>query len=454
MDPLSLSRFQFAGTAEFHILFPLMSVGLGLYMFIMECLWLYTGKVEYYHQVRFWLKIFLLTFAIGVASGLPMSFQFGTNWAAFAQSAGSFFGNLLGFETTIAFTLETAFLGIFVFGWKRVSKAVHLLANFFVVLGASLSAFWIIAANSWMQIPMGVHLEQGKVIVDSYYMAIFNPDTIPSFTHMWFACVETTLFMMAGICALVLLSKNRTEEHRAFFLKSFKYVLVIALFIAPLQVGVGDMLGQVVARYQPEKLAAMELHWNTNEVGTGAPWSLLAWPNTQNNGNAFDVSIPNGLSLLIKHDATGQVAGLNSFFPDDRPSAIEAGLTFYSFRVMIGIGFLMIALVLLGAWYWMRGKLTLHAISKHKTFLRLWVLMIPAGFIATEAGWMTREIGRQPWVMYHIMRTSQGLSSGLNSTVITIAFTGIVIMYITILCLFVYFTWRTIKKGPSLDVQP
>lgn len=454
MDPLTLSRFQFAGTAEFHILFPIMSVGLSLYMLVMEILWLRTGKLEYYHQLRFWLKIFLLTFAIGVASGLPMSLQFGTNWAAFSTAAGSFFGNLLGFETTIAFTLETAFLGIFVFGWSRVSRSVHLLANFFVLLGASLSAFWIVAANSWMQIPMGIHVHAGKVIVDSYYLAIFNPDTLPSFFHMWVACVETTLFMMAGISALVLLAKRHTDEHTSFFLATFKYVLLIAIIVAPLQAVIGDSLGLIVSQYQPEKLAAMELHWDSNLPGTGASWSLVAWPNSSNNGNSFAIEVPDALSLLITHSTTGRITGLNDFAVADRPTAIEAVLTYYSFRVMILIGFFMIGLVAVGCWFWYKGKLTVETIVKHRTFLRFWAYSIPLGFIATEAGWMTREIGRQPWTLYHMLKTSESLSSGLNSTVISIAFMGIICMYVTILVLFVYFVGRIIKKGPDLNQKP
>lgn len=448
---LLLSRIQFAGTIAFHILFPMMSIGLALYLFVMEIMWLKTGENKYYHQLRFWLKIFTLTFAIGVATGIPMAFQFGMNWAAFATTAGSFFGNLIGFETTIAFTLETASLGILLFGWKYVPKAVHLIANGLVLFGTSLSGFWILAANSWMQVPTGVHIENGRVIVDHYAQAIFNPSTIPSYTHTLFAAIISTLFLIAGLSAWAILKKDRTQEQIQFFINSLKYAIAIMLVAAPLQVIVGDMLGIVVLKYQPAKFAAMELHYDTNKNGQGAPWSLVAFPNAQNNGNAFEVSIPDGLSLIATKSFTGEIKGLNDFPLEDRPSRIEATLAYYASRTMFLIGFAMVAIALVGVWYWSKGKLTVESIGAHPKFLRFFVWMIPLGFIATEAGWMAREIGRQPWMIYGMLRTSDSLSSNLNSYIIIFLIVAISIIYITLFSIFVHFVRRITKNGPDLN---
>ena len=315
---------------------------------------------------------------------------------------------------------------------------------------AALSALWIMVANSWMQVPTGVHIEAGKVIVDSYAAAIFNPAALVSFGHMWVACVESTMFMIAGLCALALLRRDGADATKAFFIQGFKYALVVALCVAPIQLMLGDESGRVVANYQPEKLAATELHWDTNLPGTGAAWSVVAWPNTQGTGNAYALEIPNLLSTLITHSAQGTVAGLNSFPADDRPTTAEAVATYYSFRVMVAIGFILVALVLWGAWYWLRGYLTLAAIGARRIFLRAWVWAIPLGFIATEAGWMTREIGRQPWVVYHLLRTSDSLSSNLSAPFVGFTIAAITALYLTLGVLFVYFVRKIIIAGPDL----
>ncbi|MCK9344760.1 MAG: cytochrome ubiquinol oxidase subunit I [Candidatus Pacebacteria bacterium] len=448
---LMLSRIQFGATAAFHILFPMMSIGLALYLFIMEVMWLRTGNVSYYHQLRFWLKIFVLTFALGVASGFPMAFQFGMNWAAFSAFAGSFFGNILGFETTIAFTLETASLGILLFGWKYVSRTVHLIANFLVFFAASLSGFWIIAANSWMQTPMGVHAENGKVVIDNYFQAIFNPATVVTYTHTLFAAIISTLFLIAGIAAWALLKKEKTVEKTTFFLNSFKYAIAIMLIAAPLQVIVGDLIGVMVSKYQPEKFAAMELHYNTNKAGEGAPWSIVAIPNAENTGTAFEISVPNALSLITTKSLTGEVKGLNDYAPENKPSRMESILTYYSARIMILIGFLMVAVSLWALWYWRRGKLSVESIDMHPAFLRFWVLSIPLGLLAMEMGWMAREIGRQPWMIYGMLRTSNSLSSGLVDYILVTVIGAIVAIYVALLVLFIYFVRRIVEKGPDFN---
>lgn len=461
MSPLTLSRMQFGDTAAFHILWPIMSIGLALYMLVMEVLWLYTKNEVYYRQLRFWTKIFILTFVIGTATGIPLEFEFGTNWATFSNAAGDFFGNILGFESTVAFALEAAFLAIFVFGWKRVGPKMHLFANAMIALGAVLSGFWIMVANSWMQVPVGVTLVNGKLIVTDYMAAIFNPASMVSFLHMTVACLETTLFMIAGISAWALLSANRRAPsagaaegallgRNAFFLQSFKYSLALAIVIVPLQIGLGDMSGTEVATYQPAKLAAMELHWQTNLPGTGAAWSIIAWPDAAAQQNSFDLAIPDALSLITTHSPTGQVAGITSFAADSRPTTSESVIVFYSFRIMVAIGFALFALMLLGAWYWYQGKLVAEKITQHKTFWRLFVWSIPLGFIATETGWMVREIGRQPWVVYHLMRTSEGLSSNLSGGAVAASTAIFTLMYVVFGALFIYFTYRIVQQGPDL----
>lgn len=449
MDILTLSRIQFGGTAAFHILWPLLSIGLGLYLFVLEAMWLKTKNDAYYRQLRFWVKIFVLTFVMGTASGIPLEFEFGTNWAAFSNAAGDFFGNILGFESTVAFALEAAFLGIFAFGWKRVHPGVHLFANAMVAFGATLSAFWIMVANSWMQIPTGITVEGTKIIVTDYMVAIFNPGSLISFAHMEVASIETTLFFIMGISAAAILFA-KDEIRKKFFLQSFRIALAIAVIVTPLQLFLGDVSGQEVAKYQPEKLAALEMHWDTNPPGVGAGYSLLAWPSMAGGHNTFDVQIPNGLSLITTHSMTGQVKGLNDYRPEDRPTPINSILTFYSFRLMVLCGIIMFLLMLAGMLYWKKGWLSAESVQKHRMFWWLWVIAIPTGFIATEAGWMVREIGRQPWVVYHLLRTSQGISPNLSAGPVFATTILFGLFYFVAIVGFIYFTHRIVRKGPDL----
>jgi cytochrome bd ubiquinol oxidase subunit I len=348
---IMLSRLQFALTTMFHITWAATSVGLSAFLVAMEGLWLKTGDNAYYHHTRFWGRLFLLNFAVGVVSGVPLEFQFGTNWGPFAAATGGFFGNILGFETVMAFMLEAGFLGIMLFGWNRVRPRVHFFATCMVALGASLSAFWIMVANSWMQTPAGGHWEAGRYVSTSFWGSLFNPDMPWGVSHMWVACIESTLFMVGGISAWYILKKR----HVAFFTKSFQAAVMAAIIIAPLQVWLGDGSGRSVAHTQPTKLAAMEAHWETNPPGRGAPWKLLAWPNFAKQDNDWTfLTIPDGLSLLISRSFTGQVKGLRDFPPEDQPPII---LPFYTFRVMLGVGFGLVGLMLWTLWGWRRGWL-------------------------------------------------------------------------------------------------
>lgn len=446
ISPLFLSRLQFALTTVFHILWPVLTIGLSIFMVLMEAMWLKSGNVIYYRQVRFWSKIFILAFGIGVASGLPLELQFGTNWAGFSKFAGDFFGNILGYEAAMAFALEAAFLAIFMFGWSRVPPRLHLFSTIMVAFGASLSAFWIMAANSWMQVPQGVRVAGGKIVVTDYAKALFNPDLAIAFTHMWVACISSAVFFVAGASAWNILKKRYTD----FFMKSFKTAVIIAIFVAPLQVLLGDISGRLIEEYQPAKLAGIEAHWETNEPGTGAAWSLVAFPDRHKERNVWSLKIPSLLSLLMTHSLKGQVRGLKEFPPGDRPPIV---LPFYAFRLMVLLGFSMVFLVLWALWYWFRGRLTTGTDRRHKNFWILWSMAIPAGFMATEMGWIVREVGRQPWIVYNLMRAEEGVTN-ISSSIVGGSLVLFGSIYLALLIFFVIFVRRIMKKGPDMEESP
>jgi cytochrome d ubiquinol oxidase subunit I len=441
-NPVMLSRLQFAITTLFHMLWPLLSIGMGLLLVLLEGLWLKTGQEIYYRHTRFWSKLFLLSFGIGVASGVPLEFQFGTNWAQFSRTSGEFFGNILGFEGAWAFMLEAAFLGIMLFAWEKVSRGVHFFATIMVATGASISAFWIMGANSWMQVPRGVKIVNGVAVVTNYAEAIFNPALIYSFTHMWVACVETTLFFVAGISAWAILKNHQPS----FFLKSFKICLVLAIIFTPLQIYLGDLSGRKVAIYQPAKTAAMESHWQTNFEGTGASWVLAAWPDQQNQQNIWQIRIPYLLSILTTHSLTGKVAGLQEFPQADQP---PVAVTFYSFRLMIVIGIIFLILMIWGLVKWRKGLLSEWNIVRNHYFWLTWAWSIPLGFIASDLGWVVREVGRQPWVLYNMMRTGDGVSN-LTGTVTLTTLLIYCFIYLAMLIFYIIFAKRIITKGPDM----
>ncbi len=443
-DHLMLSRYQFALTTMFHVNWAVLSVGLSLFLVVLEALWLASGDDDYYRHARFWGRLFVLNFALGVASGLPLEFQFGSNWGPFAVATGGFFGNILGFETTLAFMLESGFLGLMLFGWGRLSRGMHLFATCMVALGASLSAFWIMVANSWMQTPAGGHWQEGRFICTNFLEALFNPDMFWGVSHMWVACLETTLFAVGGLSAWYLLN----QRHAAFFTKSLKVALLAAVLITPAQIYLGDGSGRTVARHQPAKLGAMEAHWRTNPPGTGAPWKALAWPNPAGEGNSWTfLTIPRGLSLLITHSFSGRVPGLRDFAPEDRPPIL---IPFYAFRVMIGIGFLLFFLMLWSGWQWRRGRLRPEVLIGQKLLLAAWVGAAPLGFLAVETGWLTREVGRQPWIIYGMMRTSDA-ASRLPAAAVWASLLGYLAVYTLLLLGLLVFAARIIKKGPDFE---
>ena len=446
-NTVALSRAQFALTAIFHMLWPVLTTGMSIYLIVVEGLWLKTRNPDYYRHARFWSKIYLLNFGIGVASGLPMGFQFGTNWAPLSEAVGDFLGSILGFEGSMAFMLEAAFLGIMMFGWERVNPAIHYLATILVAFGANLSTFWILTANSWFQTPSGGDMVNGKFIVDDYFQAILNPFMVNSILHMFLATLETSLFVIGGISAWYMLN----NRHPEFFAKSFKIVLAIAIFITPLQIYIGHASGDQVYRYQPTKLAAMEAQWETIPAGESANWSMLALPNNKTQKNDWELSIPKGLSYILefKPKLSEPVLGLKEWKPEDRPPMI--GLIFYCFRIMVGIGFFLAGLMLWTVMQWLGGKLSAEKITQQKWLLRIWVLAAPLGYLAIESGWIVRCVGRQPWTVYGKIRTVDA-ASHLPPGEVLASLSIITVLYTVLFICAMYFGSRIIRRGPDLNI--
>jgi cytochrome bd ubiquinol oxidase subunit I len=446
-DTVILSRLQFALTAIFHMLWPVLTTGMAIYLIVVEGLWLKTRNENYYYHARFWSKLYVLNFGIGVATGLPMEFEFGANWGPFSQAVGDFFGSVLGFEAAMAFALEAGFLAIMLFGWERVPPVMHYFATIMVAFGANLSIFWILSANSWLQTPVGGQFVNGTFVVSDYFQAIFNPFMLNSVLHMFFATLETSLFVIGGISAWYILN----QRHSEFFALSFKIVLAIAIAVTPLQIYIGHLSGEQVYHYQPTKLAAMEAQWETIPAGESPAWSMVAIPNDQAEQNDWEISIPGLLSYIleIKPKLSEPVQGLKEYAPEDRPHQIS--LVYYAFRVMIAIGFFLAGLMTLTVLQWLRGKLSAANITQQRWLLKIWLLSAPLGYIAVESGWIVRCVGRQPWTVYGEIRTIDAASPLPASNVLgsLISF-GVVYTILFIFAL--YFGSRIIRIGPNFDL--
>lgn len=446
-DTVVLSRMQFALTAIFHMLWPVLTTGMAIYLVIVEGMWLKTRNPDYYRHARFWSKLYVLNFGIGVASGLPMEFQFGTNWAPFSEAVGDFFGSILGFEASMAFMLEAGFLGIMLFGWERVPPPIHYLATIMVAFGANLSTFWILVANSWLQTPAGGVFVDGKFIVSDYFGAILNPFMLNSVLHMFFATLETSLFVIGGISAWYIVNRR----HEAFFAKSFKIVLAAAIAVAPLQIFIGHLSAEQVYHYQPTKLAAIEAQWETIPAGQSADWSLVALPNEKAEKNDWEIKVPHALSYILelKPTLSEPVRGLKEWQPENRPRMV--GLIYYSFRIMSGIGFFLAGLMVVTVFQWMRGQLSADTIARQKWLLFGWIGAAPLGYIAVETGWIVRCVGRQPWTVYGQVRTADA-ASHLPAGEVLASLSGFVVLYSLLFVATLYFGSRIIRKGPNLEL--
>ena len=446
-NPIVLSRMQFALTAIFHMLWPVLTTGMAIYLVVVEGLWLKTRNSDYYYHARFWSKLYVLNFGIGVATGIPMEFQFGTNWAPFSEAVGDFFGSILGFEASMAFMLEAGFLGIMLFGWERVHPVIHYLATIMVAFGANLSTFWILTANSWMQTPAGGDFVEGSFVVKDYFQAIFNPFMLNSVLHMFFATLETSLFVIGGISAWYIINKRNTD----FFARSFKIVLAVTIAVAPLQLYIGHSSGEQVYHYQPTKLAAMEAQWETIPAGQSASWSLLAIPNEKAQKNDWEISIPNLLSYILefKPQLSEPVRGLTEWQPENRPHLVS--LIYYAFRVMIAIGVFFAGLMGLTVLQWLRGKLSSENIWQQRWLMRGWILAAPLGYVAVESGWIVRCVGRQPWTVYGQIRTVDAASNLPPGEVLS-SLIGFASIYTLLFFSALYFGSRIIRQGPNLEL--
>ncbi len=435
LDVTLLSRIQFAFTVSFHIIFPTLSLGLALLLAIIEGLWLKTGKEVYYFLYRFWVKIFALTFGMGVVSGIVLSFEFGTNFSRFAEFAGPVLGPLISVEVLTAFFLEAGFLGVMLFGWTKVGPRLHFVATLLVMLGTMNSAFWIIAANSWMHTPAGVVVESGRVIVESWWEVIFNPSFPYRYFHMLFASYLTAASVMAGISAWYLLK----HQHISIAKKGLSIGLLGMIIFAPTQAFIGDMSGLQVLRDQPAKIAAMEGIWETKK---GVPLLLFAIPNEEQERNDFEIGIPNLASLILTHDIDGEIKGLKELAPEDRPNV---PIVFWSFRLMVGSGILLILVAVYGLYCRYR-----HTLYSNRYLHMGCVAVIPLGFIATLAGWFTAEVGRQPYTVQGLLRTADSVSP-IEAYSVAVSLTLFVVVYTILFIAYLYYMNKLLRKGPRYD---
>jgi cytochrome d ubiquinol oxidase subunit I len=434
IDVVLLSRLQFAFTISFHILFPAFSIGLIAFLAITEGLWLKTKNAFYLHISKFWTKIFALTFGMGVVSGIVMEFQLGTNWAGFTHSVGGILGVLFTYEVMTAFFIEAGFLGVMLFGWDRVGPKLHYAATLSVLVGTTLSAYWIMSANSWMQHPVGYQFSHGVFIPTDWKEIVFNSATFPRFIHMMLASYISAAFVIVSISAFYLLKK----QHRAFSKTCFSLAWTALFVLTPLQIAVGDLTGLEVHHNQPIKTAAMEGLWDTTR---GAPLVLFALPDQKNQMNHAEVSIPHLAALINTHEWNGELQGLKSVSPEMQPQVLPV---FFSFRIMVLIGFAMFFLSLLA--FYLRLKKRFYDTP---WFLRLCVAASPLGFIALWCGWITAEMGRQPWIVYNLILTKSAAS---NVTIhnVMISFGLIIVVYGIIFGYFYfYYLHQFIQKGPE-----
>ena len=431
LDALVLARMQFAANITFHILFPTISIALGWFLIFFKSRFLATSQAHWMAAYQFWIKIFALTFAIGAVSGITMSFQFGTNWPGFMNTVGNVAGPLLAYEVLTAFFLEATMLGIMLFGRGRVSEWVHTLATWLVAVGTTASAFWILALDSWMQTPTGFEMIDGKAHVLSWFDVVFNPSFPYRMTHMLLASGLTVAFLVAGLSAFRWLKGERSQEIRA----TMRVGVWVAATLIPIQILVGDLHGLNTLEHQPAKLAAMEGVWKTDK-GVGAV--LFAIPDAERKMNRYELSIPKLASFYLTHDINGEVKGLDAFGDDHPP----VGPVFWAFRIMVGVGLLMLAV----SWW---STLKLRRDSDPSTHLAIGLsLMTFAGWLAVVPGWYVTEIGRQPWLVYGVLRTADA-ASGVPPSNIAASLTIYLLLYAVLLAAYVSTVFYLAKKAAS-----
>jgi len=435
MDPVLLARIQFAVTIGFHYIFPPITLGLTALISIFLGLHLKTQNELYDQIAQFWIKILVVVFSIGVATGIVMEFQFGTNWEKYSRFVGDIFGAPLAAEGVFAFFMESTFLGVLIFGKKRVSQRTYFLSSLFVTVGSILSGFWIIAANSWQQTPTAYTIVNGRAELTDFFAAIFNPSTIPRFTHAIVGGWVAGAFFVAGLSAYFLLQ----GKHVDFAKKSIKIALIFALISSALQIELGHLHAIQVTQTQPEKMAAFESMWETQK---NAPMVIFGIPNEEEQTIDYEVSIPSLLSLMVGWDTEYEIKGLNEFKKEDQPPIM---IPFFSYRIMVGLGFFFVSMALIGIYlYWK------DILEKSRWYLMLLLYSIPLPIIANEMGWIAAEVGRQPWIVYHELRTVDGISTVVSAGEILfslILFSG---LYLVLFGLFIFLISKKMKSGPDL----
>jgi cytochrome d ubiquinol oxidase subunit I len=434
LDPLLLSRIQFAFTVSFHIIFPSFTIGLAAWLLVLEALYLKTAKPIYMDIAQHWTKIFAVSFGMGVVSGVVLSYEFGTNWSELSRRGGNVIGPLMSYEVLTAFFLEAGFLGIMLFGRGRVPKGVHFFATAMVALGTVISAFWIVSANSWMQTPVGYRVaEDGVLHVEDWWQVIFNPSFPYRVAHMVAAAYLTTALVVAGIGAWYIL-RERSVPHGKIMLGMGLSLLV---WLAPLQLVIGDLHGLNTREHQPAKIAALEAHWETQRR---APLILFAIPDPKAEKNHYELAVPALGSLILTHEWDGEVRGLRSFSPEDRPNPI---IPFFAFRIMVGIGMIMIAVGVTGSVLWLMGRLWTT-----RWFLRALVWASPLGFLAVLSGWFVTEVGRQPWTVYGVLRTADAVSPVPGGIVLS-SLILFVFVYGVVFGAGLYYILKLVQRGPD-----
>ncbi|WP_041439579.1 cytochrome ubiquinol oxidase subunit I [Syntrophobacter fumaroxidans] len=432
MDVLMLSRLQFAAATFFHFLFVPLTLGLSILIAVMETIYVRTGDEEYRNMARFWGKIFLINFAIGVVTGITLEFQFGTNWSRYSRYVGDIFGSLLAIEATVAFFLESTFIAVWALGWKRLSPKAHAATIWLVAVASNVSAFWILIANAWMQHPVGYTIRNGRAELTDFTAIVTQSFALNEIVHTLGAAYILTAFFMMGISAYHLLRK----QHVAFFTRSFRMAVTFGLIFAVVEVVQGHMHGAEVARVQPAKLAAMEALWDTTAQ---APQHLFLIPDEKNETNlAVFGTIPGALSMLAYHDPKATVKGLKDFPPEERPPVT---LPFAAFRIMISLGFLFLFLTAYG---WIRRD----RLMESPRYLKLMLFAVPLPYLAIQAGWALAEVGRQPWVVYGVMKTADAVSK-LSASQVWASFLGFIVVYTLLGIAAFTLIVSTARKGPE-----
>ena len=432
LDPILLSRLQFAFVVSFHAIFPVFTIGLASYVAVLQGLFVATGNTVWDRLGLFWTKIFAVVFGMGVVSGIVMAFQFGTNWSNFSQFASNFIGPMLSYEVITAFFLEAGFLGVLLFGRHRVSPSVHFFAALMVAVGTFISAFWILATNSWMQTPQGYEIREGMVHVTSWIEAIFNPSFPYRFTHMAMAAFLTGGFVVCGVSAWFLLRRRDVEAHK----RALSMTMWLLLILAPLQAWVGDEHGLNTLEHQPMKIAAMEGNWETQ---SNVPLLIFALPDRDLQANRAEIGIPNGASLILRHDADGVVPGLKEIPVEEQQ---PVWMVFYSFRVMVALGILMIAFAIAGLVLRRGGRL-----YTSRWFLHGLQGMSLAPFVAVLAGWFVTEIGRSPWLVYGVLSYADAVTPSLSGGMVLATLIGYLAVYAVIFWAGIYYLFKVVRQG-------